>query len=209
MGQRSDAITERLGGIAGKIRAELRQNWRFLCAGVLALGALAFAIELSDRQGRMDIPSGYAVRMVCEPDPESHLWGGGCDRIAGDIARTDKPSFGELYRAFVTAHHRRIPSPALERQYRRVPCEDGFDLEDKLKGTRYVFVPLRPHFAGACTAAHVEAVKSEIDARDRALLAIEREGLSHAALFAGALANLTEPLVILGAAAVIAALVVL
>jgi len=64
MGQRSDAITERLGGIAGKIRAELRQNWRFLCAGVLALGALAVAIELSDRQGRMDIPSGYAVRMV-------------------------------------------------------------------------------------------------------------------------------------------------
>ena len=36
----------------------------------------------------------------------------------------------------------------------------------------------------------------EIDARDRALLAIEREGLSHEALFAGALANLSEPLVI-------------
>ena len=209
MGQRSDAITERLGGIASKIRAELQQNWRFLFAGVLALGAIAIAIEVSDRQGRMDIPSGYAVRMVCEPDPESHLWGGGCDRVAGDIARNDKPSFGELYRAFVTVHHRRIPSPVVERQYRQASCEDGFDLDAKLAGTRYVFVPLRPLFAGACTAAQVEAVKSEIDARDRALLAIEREGLSHAALFAGALANLTEPLVILGAAAVVAALVLL
>jgi len=209
MDQRSDTITERLGNFAGRIQAELRQNWRFLCAGVLVLGAVGTAIELSDQQGRMDIPSGYAVRMVCEPDPESHLWGGGCDRVADDIARIDKPSFGELYRAFVTVHHRRIPSPAVERQYRQVPCEEGFDLDRKLAGTRYVFVPLRPHFAGACTAAHVEAVKGEIDDRDRALLAIEREGLSHAALFAGALANLTEPLVILGAVAVVAALVIL
>lgn len=209
MGYQSDTITERLGSIACRIRAELGQNWRFLCAGLLAVAAIAVAIELSDGQGRMDIPSGYAVRMVCEPDPESHLWGGGCDRVANDIARTDKPAFGELYRAFVTVHHRRIPSPAVEQVYRQVPCEEGFDLDSKLAGTRYVFVPLRPHFASACTAAHVEAVKSEIDARDRALLAIEREGLSHAALFAGALANLTEPLVILGAAAVVAALVIL
>jgi len=209
MGQRSDTIAERLGGLASRIRAELRQNWRILIAAALALGAIAVATELSDHQGRMDIPSGYAVRMVCEPDPESHLWGGGCDRVADDIARTDKPSFGELYRAFVTVHHRRIPSPAVEKRFGHAPCEEGFDLDSELAGTRYVFVPLRAHFAGACTTAHVEAVKGEIDGRDRALLAIEREGLSHAALFAGTLANLTEPLVILGAAAVLAALVIL
>jgi hypothetical protein len=209
MGHNGSTIAERLTEFAGKIRAELGRNWRFACAAVLALAAVTVAIELSDRQGRMDIPAGYAVKMVCEPDPESHLWSGGCDRVADDIARTDKPSFGELYRAFVTVHHRRIPSPALERQFRHTPCEDGFDLEGKLAGTRYVFVPLRPHFAGTCTVEHVEAVKGEIDARDRALLAIEREGLSHEALFAGTLANLTEPLVVLGAAALVAALVIL
>jgi hypothetical protein len=137
------------------------------------------------------------------------LWSGGCDRVAADIARTDKPSSIELYRAFVTVHHRQIPSPRLRRRIARGPCEPHFDLEATLKGTRYVFIPLRVHFAGVCSAEQARAVMDEIDERDRALLAIEREGLSHAALFAGALANLTEPLVIFAAAATVAALAVL
>jgi hypothetical protein len=49
----------------------------------------------------------------------------------------------------------------------------------------------------------------EIDARDRALLTIEREGLSHAALVAGTLANLTEPLALLAAISLLLALVIL
>ena len=69
--------------------------------------------------------------------------------------------------------------------------------------------PVRVRFAEACTPAHVEAIKAEIDARDRALLTIEREGLSHEALIAGALANLTEPLVIFAGAVVLAALLIL
>jgi hypothetical protein len=60
-----------------------------------------------------------------------------------------------------------------------------------------------------CTAAHAQAVMDELDARDRALLAIEREGLSQEALVAGALANLTEPLAILAGILIGAALVIL
>jgi hypothetical protein len=48
----------------------------------------------------------------------------------------------------------------------------------------------------------------ELDARDRALLAIEREGLSHEALIAGAIANLTEPLAILAGVLAVAALTI-
>lgn len=189
--------------------SELRRNWRLLTGAVLVAGAFLLAIDVSDRQGRLDIPQGYAVRMVCEPDPESHLWNGGCERIAADIARTDKPSFFELYQAFVTVHHSRIPSPELERQFQFDACEQGFDLEAHLKGTRYVFLPLRPHFEAVCSRVHVEQIMAALDDRDRALLAIEREGLSLAALYAGALANLTEPLVILGIAAVVATLLIL
>ncbi|MDH4982071.1 hypothetical protein [Hyphomicrobium sp. D-2] len=202
-------LVERSKAVATNTLGELRRNWRLLMAAVLAVGAVLLAIDVSDRQGRMDIPQGYAVRMVCEPDPESHLWNGGCERIAADISRSDKPSIVELYQAFVTVHHTQIPSPELERQFRSDPCEQGFDLDTQLKGTRYVFVPLRPHFSGACSRAQVETIMAMLDDRDRALLAIEREGLSHAALYAGALANLTEPLVILGAAAVVAALFIL
>lgn len=189
--------------------AELRRNWRFLVGAVLAVVAVAYAIDLSDRQGRFDLPRGYAVRMTCEDDPESALWNGGCERVAPDIARTDKPSFFDLYRAFVTVHHRQIPAPATARRLAGEPCEPGFDLDATLKGTRYVFIPLRGHFAGVCSRAGADAVMAEIDERDRALLLIEREALSQEALFAGALANLTEPLVILAAAALLAALCIL
>lgn len=195
--------------LAARLAGELRRNWRLLFGAVLAFCAVAVAIELSDRQGRHDLPAGYAVRMTCEQDPESALWNGGCDRVAADIARTDKPSFIELYLAFVTVHHRHIPSPALQGEIQAAACDTGFDLDAALKGTRYVFIPLRPHFVGVCTATHARAVMDELDARDRALLAIEREGLSHEALIAGALANLTEPLVILAGILVVAALIIL
>lgn len=204
-----NSVNGRVAAWATALVRELRQHWRLLAAAVLAVASVSLAVQISDRQGRLDLPSGYAVRMTCEPDPESVLWSGGCDRVAADIARTDKPSLLELYRAFVTVHHRQIPTPAVRRKFANAPCEPDFNLERLLTGTRYVFVPLRVHFAGACTRAHAEAIMSAIDERDRALLAIEREGLSQAALMAGALANLTEPLVILGAAAVIAALAIL
>jgi hypothetical protein len=197
------------GALAARIVGEVRSNWRLLVGALLAFAAVAQAIELSDRQGRHDLPAGYAVRMTCEQDPESALWSGGCDRVAADIARTDKPTFFELYAAFVTAHHRHIPSPALQRRIGAEACGAGFDIDAALKGTRYVFIPLRDHFAGVCSAEQARAVMDELDARDRALLTIEREGLSHEALIAGALANLTEPLVILGAVAVVAALFLL
>ena len=151
------------------IVCEARRNWRLLCAAVVAAAAVYWAIELSDYQGRYDIPAGYAVRMTCEADPESALWSGGCDRVAADIARTDKPSFLELYGAFVTVHHQQIPSPQTRRQFADTACDPAFDQEAALRGTRYVFIPLRVHFAPACTPAYTQAVMQEIDARDRAL----------------------------------------
>ena len=195
--------------IAGRTVAELVRNWRLLVGAAVGIALVSYAIELSDKQGRFDIPAGYAVRMTCEADPESHLWNGGCDRVAADIARRDKPALWELYRAFVVVHHRRIPSASTERRFGHVPCDPNFDIDTALKGTRYVFIPLRRHFAGVCTSAETHAVMAELDERDRALLAIEREGLSHAALYAGAAANLTEPLVIFAAVVVAAALIIL
>lgn len=199
----------RVAVLVARLIAEVRQNWRLLIGAGLAGVAVWYAIDLSDRQGRFDIPSGYAVRMTCEADPEAVLWSGGCERIAADIARKDKPSFFDLYRAFVTAHHRAVPSPATRRQFEGVPCDANFDLDAALKGTRYVFIPLRVHFAGVCTQAEVHAIMLELDERARALLAIERAGLSQAALYAGTLANLTEPLVLFLTGLVLAALLIL
>lgn len=193
-----------MGGTLNKAVAYIGSRWRFLLLVCLVAGGLQYAIELSDAQGRADLPLGYAVRMTCEEDPESYLWSGGCDRIAADIARTDKPSFGELYLAFVTAHHWHIPSPATSRRFADVPCEPGYDVAAALKGTRFVLKPDK--FAGVCTPAHAKAIKDELDERARALLTIEREGLTWQALMAGTLANLSEPLVILGATAVVLAL---
>jgi hypothetical protein len=185
----------------------LRRYWRLLVGLALAGAAIHTAMTISDAQGRADLPRGYAVRMTCETDPESYLWSGGCDRVADDIARTDKPSFLELYLAFVTAHHKRIPSPATIRRFSGVPCEPGFDVGKSIQGTRFVLEPQR--FVGVCTPAHAAAIKEQMDARDRALLTIERAGLSWSALAAGTLANLAEPLVLLGGAAVFLALWIL
>jgi hypothetical protein len=182
----------------------LKRWWRILAGLCLAGAAVYVATTVSDRQGRADLPLGYAVRMTCEHDPESYLWSGGCNRIAADIARTDQPSFFELYRAFVTAHHRLIPSPATVRCFARVPCEAGFDIGETLKGTRFILAPER--FEGACSLAYAQAVMDEVDAHDRALLTIRRAGLTYTALAAGALANLTEPLALLAAAVFVLAL---
>jgi hypothetical protein len=193
-------------GLSG-LAASIGRHWRWLAGAAASAIALYAAVTLSDRQGRADLPSGYAVRMTCENDPESHLWSGGCDRIAADIARTDKPSFAELYRAFVTAHHTAIPSPATQRRFAGAACEPAFDLGGTLKGSRFVLSPGK--FVGVCGLPHAKAVMDEIDARDRALLTIEREGLSYAALAAGALANLTEPLALLAAISLLLALLIL
>jgi hypothetical protein len=185
----------------------LRGRWRIIAGICLLAAGLLIATNVSDRQGRADLPYGYAVRMTCEDDPESHLWSGGCERIVADIARTDPPSFADLYRAFVTVHHVPIPSPATVRRFSGQPCAPGFALEATLKGTRFVLSPER--FASVCSSAHADAVMEEIDARDRALLTIERAGLSWTALAAGALANLTEPLVLFAAAVLFLALWIL
>lgn len=201
------SLRARITALACTLACSLRRYWRLIVGLGLAAVALAVAIPLSDTQGRGDLPSGYAVRMTCEPDPESVLWSGGCDRVAADIARTDEPSFAELYRAFVRVHHSQIPSPATRRRFGSVPCEPDFDREKTIKGTRFVLAPAR--FAEACTQAHAQAIMEEIDARDRALLTIERGGLSMTALAAGTLANLSEPLVIFAAVAAVAALWIL
>ena len=180
----------------------LKRNWRFLVGTLLAGVVVYVAVTASDRQGRGDVSSGYAVRMTCEKDPESYLWSGGCERIAADIARTGTPGPWELYRAFITAHHRAVPSPNTQRRFAHAGCEPGFDLSRTLQGTRFILSP--DAFAGVCSEAHAHAIMHEIDRRDRALLTIERAGLSWQALAAGALANLSEPLVLF--AAVFAAL---
>jgi hypothetical protein len=185
----------------------LRRRWRVLAGAALAAIAIYFAVAASDKQGRGDVPSGYAVRMTCEPDPESYLWSGGCDRIAGDIARQDVPGIWELYRAFRTVHHTAIPSPAVVRQFGSEPCEPGFDLGKTLQGSRFVLSP--DAFRGVCSSAHAQAVMGQIDARDRAWLTIERGGLSWPPLIAGAAANLTEPLVLFGATFAVLVLAVL
>lgn len=190
-----------------RVVSVLRRYWRLLAGLCLAGAGLYVAVTLSDAQGRIDLPYGYAVRMTCEDDPESYLWSGGCDRIAADIARTDKPSVLALYRAFVTVHHSMIPSPATTRRFAKAPCEPGFDIGARLKGTRFILSPDK--FKGVCSRAHAEAIRNEIDARDRALLTIERGGLSWSALVAGTLANLTEPLALLGAITLLLALWIL
>jgi hypothetical protein len=190
-----------------RTEAVIKRRWRLIAGLFLAGAAVWVATSLSDEQGRADIPSGYAVRMTCEKDPESYLWSGGCDRIAADIARTGRPSFGKLYRAFVAVHHTAIPSPATIRRFARKPCETGFDIRDALRGTRFVLSP--EAFKGVCSRAYAKAIENEIDARDRALLTIERGGLSWLPLVAGTLANLSEPLVLLGAAFVVLALWIL
>jgi hypothetical protein len=184
--------------------AFIRRHWRILAGACLAGAGLYIAIEISDKQGRADLPYGYAVRMTCEDDPESHLWSGGCDRIAADIARTDRPSFGALYQAFVIVHHSPIPSAATARQFANAACEADFNLDETLKGTRYILVTEK--FTSVCSLAHAQAIMDEIDTRARALMTIERGGLTYTALIAGTLANLTSPVAIIATTLLVIAL---
>jgi hypothetical protein len=138
---------------ASSLAAFLRCRWRWIVGGCLAAAGLYVAITLSDEQGRADLPSGYAVRMTCENDPESYLWSGGCERIAGDIARTDIPSFAERYRAFVTVHHRAIPSTATQQRFAKVPAMPG-SLGETLRVRASSFPESFRRVPRACTRYH-------------------------------------------------------
>lgn len=171
----------------------VRRRWPLWLALAVTGGWVGFAFMLSDEQGRMDLPQAYAVRMTCEDDPEAALWSGGCERVAADIAKVEKPAFGELYRAFVAVHHAGRPREAIAAPFATEAAEPGFDVAALLEGQRYGVGYVKPEFDGVRSRAHAEAVKDAIDARDRALLAIGRAGLGFDALIAGALANLAHP----------------
>jgi len=174
-------------------RDALRRRWPLWLGGAVVGAVVAFAVTLSDEQGRFDLPRAYSVRMTCEEDPEAQLWRGGCERIAADIANTAAPSFAELYAAFVAAHHRPSPGETGARRFPGEPREAGFDLAALLAGQRYGLALVAPEFARAASRRQAEAIIAAIDARDRALLVIGRAGLGYDALIAGALANLAHP----------------
>lgn len=171
----------------------LRRHWLAVVLLALAGSVVAFAVQLSDEQGRMDLPLAYSIRMTCEDDIEASLWRGGCNRIAPDIAKTGRPSFGELYQAFVTVHHAPSPREANAPRFSGEAPEANFDLKSIVAGQRYSLASVMPEFEGVRSRVHAEAVMEGIDQRDRALLTIGRAGLGHDALFAGALANLAHP----------------
>jgi len=171
----------------------LRRRWPLVLALALAGGWIWLAVWLSDVQGRMDLPLAYSIRMTCEDDPEAELWRGGCERIAADIAKTGRPPFLDLYAAFVQVHHAPEPRVAAGTRFADAEAEPGFDVAPMLAGQRYGLALVTPEFEGVKSRAHAEAVKDEIDTRDRALLAIGRAGLSQEALIAGTLANLAHP----------------
>jgi hypothetical protein len=171
----------------------LRQRWP-LALGILLAGCLvAFAIQLSDEQGRMDLPLAYSIKMTCEDDIEAALWRGGCERIAPDIAKSGRPSFGDLYHAFVTVHHAATPREASARRFAGEAPDPAFDLKVMLTGQRYSLASVMPEFEGVHSLVHAQSVIEGIDERDRALLTIGRAGLGYDALIAGALANLLHP----------------
>ncbi len=175
----------------------VRRRWRSLAALSVAAAGLVAAAVLADEQGRDDVKFGLPLRVSCEDDPESSLWRGGCERIAADLARTDRPSFAGLYSAFVALHHSPGPAEAAaHRFFAGAPVDESFDITSALKGTRYV---VTPHlFTSARSLEHANAIMEEIDKKDRARLLVARGGLSLSALAAGTLANLTDAIVLLG-----------
>jgi hypothetical protein len=184
----------------------VRRRWRSLAAlSVAAIGLIA-AVVLADEQGRDDVKFGLPLRVSCEDDPESSLWRGGCERIAADLARTDRPSFADLYAAFVAIHHSPDAVETAARRFAGTPVDVSFDVASALKGTRYV---VTPHlFTSARNLEHAKAIMEEIDKKDRARLLVARGGLSLSALAAGTLANLTDAIVLLGITVVASVLLV-
>ena len=168
----------------------MRRRWRPLTAFAVVATALIAAVILADEQGRHDMRYGLPLSVSCEEDIEADLWRGGCERIATDIARTDEPTFADLYWAFVALHHAPGPVEAASRRFASTPPDSAFDLAATLKGTRYVIAP--ELFADARHADHVRAIMEEIDKRDRVRLLVARGGLTLTALAAGTLANLTD-----------------
>mgnify|MGYP007053798857 CR=1 FL=1 len=193
-------LIARLASAARETLDDMVRRWKLVLALVLAAGWVAFAIALSDMQGRMDLPRAYSVRMTCEDDPEAALWHGGCERIADAIAEAGRPAFGPLYAAFVTAHHAPAPGEGSRARFASAAAEAGFDLDAMLAGQRYGLAAVRPEFDGVRRRDHAEAIMAAIDARDRALLVIGRAGLGFDALVAGALANLVHPVSMLDGA---------
>jgi hypothetical protein len=193
-------MLDRIAKSTTEMLQTLRRRWPLVLALALVGGWVAFAFWLSDIQGRMDLPRAYSVRMTCEDDPEASLWRGGCERVAADIAKTGRPSFGDLYAAFVQVHHVPPPGAAAARSFAETPADPAFDVQSMLAGQRYGLALVTPEFEGVKNRAHAEAVMDEIDKRDRALLAIGRAGLSQEALLAGAAANLVNPGVMLDGA---------
>ncbi|HRN88352.1 hypothetical protein [Hyphomicrobium sp.] len=169
----------------------VRRFWPLFLVLALAGAWVWFAFVLSDAQGRLDLPRGYSIRMTCEDDPEADLWRGGCERLEADIAAAGRPSFFELFRAFVAVHH--APTPREAAAASAAQPEPGFDLDRALAGQRYGLAIERHEFEGVQSGVHADAVKAAIDERDRALLVIERAGLSMPPLIAGAAANLVHP----------------
>jgi uncharacterized membrane protein YhdT len=186
-------MIEQFTRFATQSMAALKRRWPLALGLALAGGWILFAFWLSDVQGRMDLPRAYSVRMTCEDDPEATLWRGGCERIQSDIAQTGRPGFVDLYNAFVQAHHAPGPREASLARFADAPAEPTFDARAMLAGQRYGLALVMPEFEGVKSRAHAEAVMTEIDIRDRALLAIGRAGLGHDALIAGAFANLVHP----------------
>jgi uncharacterized membrane protein YhdT len=186
-------MLQRLVQSARQSALALRRRWPLVLVLALLGGWVAFAFWLSDIQGRMDLPRAYSVRMTCEDDLEAALWRGGCERVEADIAKMGRPSFGDLYAAFVQVHHVPSPGAAAARSFKEAPADPAFDVQAMLAGQRYGLALVTPEFEGVKSRAHAEAVMDEIDKRDRALLAIGRAGLSQHALLAGALANLANP----------------
>jgi hypothetical protein len=174
----------------------VRRRWLPLTASCIGVVGVVAAVVLADEQGRNDIRYGLPLRVSCEDDPESSLWRGGCERIAADIARTDRPSFADLYSAFVALHHSPGPAEAAARRFAHASVDESFDLASVLKGTRYVVTP--HYFTGARGLEHANAIMEEIDKQDRARLLVARGGLTLTALAAGTLANLTDAIVLLG-----------
>jgi hypothetical protein len=195
--------------VASILRAlahSIRRRWRVVVALSVAAAGLAAAVVIADEQGRHDIRYGLPLRVSCEEDPESALWRGGCERIMADIARTDQPSFADLYWAFVALHHSPSPREAAARRFSHAPIDPSFDVASALKGTRYVITP--QHFADARNIEHARAIMDELDKKDRVLLLVSRGGLSLTALAAGTLANVTDAIVLLGITVVASGLLV-